>query len=219
MYHYKPEPLDYRRSEHSEQELTDKIAATVDAFEVLDIDLSQIAIGFADEACPQANSNTARLWSFYHKTRKVNTQKFSCKTFGFYALNGQSFCCNIDKATPESFSEILHQVKEQNKNYKAIVLLWDNVRGHINAQVQRTARQLNIFIINMPKYAPDLNPIEKVWKEVKRKISQNGLILKKEDLREIINNSFNKLTLSLSFAQKWLNDFAKPFDLTLNSSI
>ncbi len=210
VFHSKPEPLDYRRSDKSEQELTDKLLATTDALQLLGLNIDEIAFGFADEACPQANSNTARMWSIYRKTRKVNTQKLSCKTFGFYALNGNSFCCDIENAKPESFSKILYQVKEQNQKYKATVLLWDNVRGHINAQVQQTARKLGIFIINIPKYAPDLNPIEKVWKQVKRKISQKGLILSKDDLKSIIKHAFDCFANSTSAASKWIEDFFSP---------
>lgn len=129
----------------------------------------------------------------------------------FYALKGNSFCCDIDSAKPESFSKILYQVKEQNQQYKATVLLWDNVRGHINAQVQQTARKLGIFIINMPKYAPDLNPIEKIWKQVKRKISQQGLILSKNGLKYIIKQAFDRVSKSDSVAAKWIEDFFNPF--------
>lgn len=211
VFHYKPQPLDYRRSDNSEQELTDKLLATTDALQVLGYKLDEIAFGFADEACPQANSNTARMWSVYHKTRKVNTQKLSCKTFGFYALKGNSFSCDIDSAQADSFSKILYQIKEQNQNYKATVLLWDNVRGHINAQVQQTARKLNIFIINIPKYAPDLNPIEKIWKQVKMKISQTGLILSKDSLKNIIKQAFDSFAKSNAAATKWIEEFFKPF--------
>lgn len=110
-----------------------------------------------------------------------------------------------------TLGEILYQVKEQNQKYKAIVLLWDNVRGHINAQVQQTARKLGIFIINIPKYAPDLNPIEKVWKQVKRKISQKGLILSKDALKTIIKQAFDTFANSNSAASKWIVDFFNPF--------
>ncbi|WP_435357984.1 hypothetical protein [Emticicia sp. SJ17W-69] len=46
MFHYKPEPLDYRRSDKSEQELIDKLLATTDALQVLGLNIDKIAFGF-----------------------------------------------------------------------------------------------------------------------------------------------------------------------------
>ena len=47
-------------------------------------------IGFLDESSPQLNANTQRLWSFNKPSVKKNTTKMRSKTFGFYAINGES---------------------------------------------------------------------------------------------------------------------------------
>ncbi|MFN8349356.1 MAG: winged helix-turn-helix domain-containing protein [Spirosomataceae bacterium] len=44
VFHYKPEPLDYRRSDNSEQELTDKLLATTDALQVLGLKIDEVAL-------------------------------------------------------------------------------------------------------------------------------------------------------------------------------
>ncbi len=58
----------------------------------------------------------------------------------------------------------------------------------------------------LPPYSPDLNPVEFVWKTIKREVSVR-FIQSKEHLRDIIKNEFAKVEKSLSFAKKWIKTF------------
>jgi transposase len=58
----------------------------------------------------------------------------------------------------------------------------------------------------LPPYSPDQNPVEFVWKTIKREVSVR-FIQSKEHLRNIIKNEFMKLEKSLSFAKKWMETF------------
>ncbi|MDR1819902.1 MAG: transposase [Methanobrevibacter sp.] len=57
----------------------------------------------------------------------------------------------------------------------------------------------------LPPYSPDLNPIEFIWKSIKKTISPL-FIENIEKLRELIKNEFNKLSKSNSFAKKWIKN-------------
>jgi putative transposase len=94
----------------------------------------------------------------------------------------------IAKAT--EFVQLLHHVKKQNAGFRAIVLFWDNLTSHKAANVLKTARKLNIHLVNLPKYAPDLNPIEFIWKSVHQKISEDQLIQSKTQLQQFIQKYF-----------------------------
>ncbi len=63
----------------------------------------------------------------------------------------------------------------------------------------------------LPPYSPDLNPIEFIWKSIKRIVS-TAAINSEYDLKRIISNGFNHLSKSLGFAKSWINKF-------LNNSI
>ena len=68
------------------------------------------------------------------------------------------------------------------------------------------AEELNIELIFLPTYSPDLNPIEYIWKSIKRIISP--IFFKcRETFLEVIENSFYKLAERMSFAIKWLKTF------------
>ena len=58
----------------------------------------------------------------------------------------------------------------------------------------------------LPPYSPDLNPVEFIWKTIKREVSVR-FIQSKEHLRNIIKNEFMRVEKSLSFAKKWIENF------------
>jgi putative transposase len=58
----------------------------------------------------------------------------------------------------------------------------------------------------LPPYSPDLNPVEFIWKTIKREVSVR-FIQSKEHLRNIIKNEFIRVEGSISFAKKWIEKF------------
>ncbi|MEM3191769.1 MAG: transposase [Nitrososphaeria archaeon] len=57
-----------------------------------------------------------------------------------------------------------------------------------------------------PPYSPDLNPIEFIWKSVKRIVSVAS-INSEEDLKVRIRNDFLEVSASLTFARSWNRNF------------
>ena len=49
MYHYKPQPVDYRRSESAEQRLQQRLQATFDVLLLQKTPVEAIGIGLAEE--------------------------------------------------------------------------------------------------------------------------------------------------------------------------
>jgi putative transposase len=72
--------------------------------------------------------------------------------------------------------------------------------------VKEKACELNIELIYLPPYSPDLNPIEYLWKRIKRIISISNIESKLE-LLEIVKEVFIDLTASLSSARMWIPRF------------
>jgi putative transposase len=82
----------------------------------------------------------------------------------------------------------------------------DNFATHKAKKVREKASELNIELIYLPPYAPDLNPIEYLWKSIKRIISISSIV-SKEGLFEIIRDSFFEMTGNLSSARMWIPRF------------
>jgi transposase len=152
----------------------------------------------------EANANTARLWSFGKPVRRVATY-VKAKVTRFYCLNGESIIEFPERNRSEDFVSFLRKIREVNPG-KRVVIILDNFRTHHARRVKEEAERLNISLVYIPPYSPDLNPIENVWKSVKRAVSEVSP-LNMEELKETIAESFKKLTESISFAKGWIDKF------------
>ena len=96
-------------------------------------------------------------------------------------------------------------IRESNPERPIIVIL-DNFRSHHSKAVKESAVSMNIKLIFLPPYSPDLNPIEFIWKSVKRIVSI-AAINSEYDLKRRIKQCFEKLSSSLTFAKSWILGF------------
>ena len=175
---------------------------------------NKTVIGLADESCQHVNVNTSRLW-FIRKTRvKKNTSRSEkVNSLGFYALNGKSVYLDTCSHKQEDVTLFLYKIRVNNPD-DIIVVIWDNARVHWSRKVRITAEQLGIKLVYLPPYSPDLNPIEFIWKSIKREISV--LCLKcKEELRRVVEELFYSFSSSLSFAKRWIEKFLRPLQISV----
>ena len=96
-------------------------------------------------------------------------------------------------------------VRKRNPERK-IVMIMDNFRSHHSMVVMKTAEILNIIPVFLPPYSPDLNPIEFIWKSVKREVSI-APVHSEGDLKDTIRDSFMELSGRLTFAKRWTEKF------------
>lgn len=211
LYHYKPQPRHHWQSPLAPEQLQQRLRATVDGLALRDESLGEVAFGFADEFAPQLHQNRARLWSLWPgKLRSVNTNRVSQSTFGFYALQGQSTVECMVNGKADSIKTMLQAVRAVNLSAQRIVLIWDNAPSHLDRQVQRLAWQLGIYLVALPPYSPNLNPLERIWKSLRYRLSQVGLIDSVTSLQVKIKAIFEELSQSHSFAKSWIEQLLKP---------
>ena len=134
-----------------------------------------------------------------------NMDYIKANAFAFYSINRNNCIDFKDSSKAESVCEFLEKIVEENKG-KSIVLILDNSRAHFSTKTAATAEKLEINLVFLPPYSPDLNPVEFIWKTIKREVSVR-FIQSKEHLRSIIKNEFMKVEKSLSFAKKWTEKF------------
>lgn len=162
-------------------------------------------MGFLDEASPQTTANTQRLLSFEKPVIWKNTEKVKANTFGFYALNGVSVIDFKNHSKKEDVCEFFREIRCFNPENKIVVIL-DNFRSHHAKDSAICAEQCNIRLIFLPPYSPDLNPIEFIWKSVKRVISRT-FIKDLKHMKQIIFGKFLQYASHLSFANRWVEKF------------
>ena len=120
-------------------------------------------------------------------------------------LNGQDTIEFPNHTKSEDFCQFLTTVRDNNP-INRICLVLDNFSTHKAKKVMKKACELNIQLIYLPPYSPDLNPIEYLWKSIKRLISISEIESKRE-LIEIVKQSFFDLTSNLSPARTWIPRF------------
>lgn len=211
MYCYKPQPRDYRQSEDHKEQFSQRLQAVADVLGMGTKNIANMAIALGDESTFQLFCNNSRVWTFQKNLiRKVNTSKTKQNCFGFYAIGGKSLLIPIQQGNEETFLIMLDKIKEQHLEFEGIILIWDNHPAHLIPAVERKAAILGIYIVNLPTYSPNLNPIESLWKTIKEQIGTNGVIANLAQINQILNEAFDQASKSLSFAKKWIDDFWNP---------
>lgn len=194
----KPYQKDYRRPENAEKILKDSLKQILE-------DESGFILGFLDESSPQTDSNTQRVWSFEKPEKKKNTTNYRANTFGFYSPNGKSVASFKENSKKESVCEFFERIREENQEEKIVIIL-DNFSSHRAKDAREKAEGLGIELVFLPPYSPDLNPIEQIWRGIKREIS-TAFFETKEEFLGLIENAFQKLSSKLSYARGWISEF------------
>jgi len=82
----------------------------------------------------------------------------------------------------------------------------DNAKSHIAKRTKSFAKSLNITLLFLPPYSPHLNPIELIWKSIRRRISQ---IFSESEwaFKETIKTTFCRLAKKNTFMDYWIKMF------------
>lgn len=162
-------------------------------------------VGFLDESSPQTTSNNVRVWSFGRPCIVKNTTRIRANTLGFYAVNGVSYMSIKENSKAASFCEFFQEIRSKNPARKILVVL-DNFSSHKAKIVRETADLLGIRLVYLPPYSPRLNPIEFIWKPVKRAVSKT-FIISRSMMNGLISSTFYRHANSTVTARYWIKKF------------
>ena len=204
MRYAKPYPRDYRRPPDAEGKLKsslDDALVELDDLEAQD----KFIVGFLDECSPQTGANTVRRWAFEKPIVVKDTTKYRANTFGFYAIGGVSVVDFLENSKKENVCSFLEKVKEANQDHSMLLVL-DNLRSHIAQATKQKAVELGITLVFLPPYSPDLNPIEQIWRCLRREIS-TAFFRSQEEFLALIEKAYKQLSPKTSFAKGWILKF------------
>lgn len=88
----------------------------------------------------------------------------------FSPINGDKLLLEMPYCNTECFEVFLEELSKQNENEFKIVFL-DNGAFH---KAKRLNIPQNIALCFIPPYSPELNPAEKVWAFIKKKITNKA---------------------------------------------
>ena len=127
--------------------------------------------------------------------------------FGLLCLNGQSVANSRQKCKQEDLIEFLQKAKDKNPVGRLVIIL-DNAKIHKSKKVRHFCARNQIYLLYLPSYSPDLNPIEYVWKDVKRSLAKFYLdpVEYLSQLGEQITTNFLS-SRAPSYTKKWREEF------------
>jgi transposase len=99
-------------------------------------------------------------------------------------------------------------INDELKKEKRIVMVLDNHSANLSNLSKDVAKFLNIKLIYLPPYSPKLNPIEQVWRTMKKKISSIDFETI-ENLLAKVKYYYSIYVEEKTFTDKWINKFIK----------
>ena len=134
---------------------------------------------FADPVHQVHNNENDYCWqlkgSNNTKTALANTGRRRLNIIG--AINPVNLQPTVmlteENCCVEVIEAFLQEIKSQYSTASSICIILDNAKYQRAYSVQHKAAQLNINLVYLPPYCPNLNLIERLWRYFKKKIMKN----------------------------------------------
>lgn len=143
---------------------------------------------FGDEASFAQWGSLSYTWAIRGQQPVVATSgiRKAYKVFGMLDyFTGQLFYSgHTERFNAASYCEFLRSVLEQTPSHQKIMVVQDGARYH-TARVTKdfiAAHAERLSVYQLPAYSPDYNPIEHLWRRIKRQATHNRYFERFEDL-------------------------------------
>ena len=132
-----------------------------------------------DEMILSTQTTFQKIWlpeGEYPRVEISNTRK-NRSVYGFLNIKtGEERAFKTERQNMFITAEILKKMRTIYPN-KKILLIWDGAGWHRGSEVQKYIKEdKNIETIHFPRYAPELNPQEHVWKSGRNHCTHNKFI-------------------------------------------
>ena len=156
----------------------------IEMYNALDPDAK---VYFGDATHPLHNTVLASCWIRTGKEKEVftNSGRGRVNIFGAVCVYNQEVITrSYDTINQNSVCDFLKILRSRNPDIEeTIYFVLDNGPSNKALSVRELAKELNIEIIYLPPYSPNLNPIERLWKFFKKKVLYNKYHEKFKDFK------------------------------------
>ena len=169
-----PQVFDKRRG--SDAEINARIAEIRDEIADVLADPGQVVFA-ADEVHVEHEAEVRKAWVYKSQptTLSVGRVRQAQSYIGFLSQSsGEVDLLRLEWQNTDTIIEALTTLVGRYRG-KKITVVWDNARWHRSKKLREHLGDGNVLanvrLVWLPAYAPDHNPIEKVWNEAKAAIS------------------------------------------------
>lgn len=155
------------------------------------------AIYFTDGVHPTHNTRSANGWIEVGSEFEQKTVSGRDRVNINGAINAlvvddvKAVVC--DSVNAQSTRQLYQQIIDENPKLEVIHIISDNARYYKNAELAEWIKGTPIKQIFLPAYSPNLNPIERLWKYMRKKVINTSFFRKKEDFKKAIVNFFKTI--------------------------
>lgn len=174
-------------------------AEFIDAYNLLKSTLNpEDNLYFADSVHPSMATKLEFGWIRKGKNKTIGTtaSRTRLNIIGALKLDdiGNTIIDKYDTVNADSIIKHFQLLREKNGPQGIIHLIIDQAPYHRAEIVAKAAEKLNIKIMFLPPYSPNLNPIERLWKVMNEHVRNNRFFKSAKDFKEAVDKFF-KTTL------------------------
>ena len=144
-----------------------------------------VVVFFEDEARFGRISRETACWVKGNTVPAVAKQMIREYIYAYSALSPQTGDC-FSMISPlcntDAMNEFLQQLSNQYNNYR-IILILDKAGWHISHLLEIAD---NIRLLHLNPYSPEQNPVELLWREIRRKYFHNKIFNSLDDVENIL---------------------------------
>jgi len=171
---------------------------------------------FGDEASFPQWGTLSYTWALKgcQPTVQTSGKRKAYKVFGLidYFSGRLFYQGHTGRFNSESYQRFLLYVMQQTDRH--IILIQDNARYHTSASMKRffTEHVSRITVHPLPSYSPDYNPIEYLWKRVKKDTTHNRYFPEFGILVSTVERVLERLSQVPDYILSLMNEYRKSFE-------
>lgn len=153
-------------------------------------------IYFADGAHPHHNNTPSYGWIKKGEEKEIltNSGRQRVNLNGAICLDKLEVIVNQEPTiNQEAMVRLLEKLREKNPGLQKIYVILDNAPYNRAYWVQSFAHCLNIELLYLPSYSPNLNIIERLWKFFYSKVKNNKYYEKFDQFKLACHNFFRNI--------------------------
>lgn len=155
-------------------------------------------IWFEDECHFQQHGSRCIMWVPPEDVNPVIFHASTRKKVGVFGAvcvtDGRLVTQQEDKFDSYSFHAFLKRLLRHRKHGRKMIIVLDNARWHHAQQIKPWLKEhQNVIRLDfLPPYSPNLNPIERVWKLIRRLCTHNRYFPNIDDLINTVFDQFKR---------------------------
>jgi putative transposase len=155
-----------------------------------DLPADEVAV-FEDEVDVATNPKIGSMWMRKGRQAEVATPGDNAKRYVAGSLNwrtGVLIATSGPKRNEALFVAHLHELRRRLRRYKKIHVILDNAKFHESRLVWEFLGRYGerVILHFLPRYAPECNPIERVWWHLHDEITRNHRCHDIEELLDLV---------------------------------